>query len=177
MRSCDLGLLPSRNSCETLSQLTTGGGCGLIGVRAVKYGKYKKYMCRGITKKFCQIKRTAGVVAYAAAARGLAQKLGARCDKVRGLMVCWDVPSVFWSKGYAGSVLGDTFFTPNDKKWVKSSDQKYLLRHEKEHVRQYKIYGVKNSLYLYFSVEGTNPCNNYFEEKANWAWGNYDECL
>jgi RHS repeat-associated protein len=135
------------------------------------YPKYSWALCH-----WWQIGCGASRKAYAAALgwgkEKQARRFGARCFSEGGLRICEDTPR--WVGAFnTGTTWGTTFLVaaqlPKDK-----GRRARLIQHEREHVRQWQLFGVKFA-YLY-ALEGFEPCGNYFESKAGHANGGYTWC-
>ncbi len=105
--------------------------------REVKYGKFTYAKC--IPWTGCRTKRRLQVALLGIDYRVLARRYGCTCTLVSGLHVCYGTSAGwFWQRG--GTTTGDTFVTGQSLSDI--LDQPRLVRHEKEHVHQWRIYGV-----------------------------------
>lgn len=113
----------------------------------------------------CGVERT-GLAALQGFQRRHAAVLGGgTCERQSGLWVCFDVDSPLVRRG--GTTYGDTFLTARPREVLSAS----LVAHEKEHVRQWRLYGPAFSL-LYVTA-GSDACSNYFEQTAGLGAGGY----
>lgn len=63
--------------------------------------------------------------------------------------------------------MGETFLTF----FTKDEITPLRIQHEAEHRHQWRIFGV--AFAGLYGLEGTNPCTNYFEQKAGLIAGGY----
>lgn len=113
----------------------------------------------------CAVVRVITAAVQGARLRADAAAQGATCEVQSGLWVCFGVESVLAQRG--GTTYGDTFLTRRPQATLDAG----LLAHEREHVRQWRLFGSDFS--LMYLLEGADPCTNYFEVAAGLDTGGY----
>lgn len=113
----------------------------------------------------CVLGRVVAAAAQGARLRADAVADGKTCEVQGGLWVCFGIESLLAQRG--GTTYGDVFLTPRERTDLDPA----LLAHEREHVRQWRLFGPDFAL-LYL-LAGTDPCTNTFEIAAGLDAGGY----
>lgn len=131
-------------------------------------GPYSGSLCpaEGVGAVLCTTHREVRAALQGAEHRAAALEDGGTCEQQGDLWVCSGSTSVLAQRG--GTTYGDTFLTARDPQVLDDE----LVAHELEHVRQWRLFGP--SFTVLYLREGSDPCENYFEEEAGLLSGGYE---
>lgn len=138
------------------------------GTAAYETGPYAGGLCpaEGVGSVLCTTHREVRAALQGAEHRADAVEDGGICEQQGDLWVCFGSTSVLAQRG--GTTYGDTFLTARDPQVLDDA----LVAHELEHVRQWRLFGP--SFTVLYLREGSDPCENYFEEEAGLLSGGYE---